>query len=367
MRTTAAICHEAEGKFRLEPVELDAPRATEVLVRMTASGMCHTDLSVRAGLIPFPLPGILGHEGAGVVEEAGSAVTTVEPGDQVVLVSPSCGHCDLCQTGHPSLCSRSGALRWSGGRPDGSHVASAGGVGIAARFLGQSAFAGHALVDERTVVKIDDRVPAATLAPFGCGVITGAGAILNVLRPLPGASVVVLGAGAVGLSAVMAAALTPASRIIAVDIVAQRLALARELGASDVIDGTAGTGLATAIRELTRGAGADIIVETTGNTGVLEQGLAALAKSGTLGLIGAGLADAAIQLRIVPFLSAAQTIRGIIMGDGTPVFLRTLLDQHRQGRFPVDKLVRTYPFRDIEEAAMDSHAGETIKPVLTFG
>lgn len=366
MHTTAAICYGPDSNFKIEPVELATPRATEVLVRLRATGLCHTDLSVREGLIPFPTPCVLGHEGAGVVEQIGPDVTVVAPGDHVVLTSPSCGQCPQCYGGHPALCNQGPQLRWSGVRADGSHVVTQNGTGIAARFLGQSTFAGHTLVEERTVVKIDDDVPPSTLAPFGCGVITGAGAILRVLRPEPGSTVVVLGGGAVGLSAVMAAALLPVSRIIVADLVPSRLALARDLGAGETIHSTDTAELSSIIRDLTGGHGADTIVDTTGNTKVLEQAFGALAQRGTLGLIGAGRADSVVGLPLMPFLSAAQSVRAILMGDGTPPFLRTLVDHHRHGRFPVDKLVRTYPFLDIEEAAADAHSGATVKPVLTF-
>lgn len=366
MQTTAAICCGPGRKFELETVELDEPRDTEVLVRLTATGLCHTDISVREGKIPFPAPAVLGHEGAGVVEAVGPGVTMVHPGDRVLMMSPSCGQCRPCHLGHPALCEVP-ELRWAGVRADGSHIITRDGAGVSARFLGQSSFSRHALVEERTVLAVVDEVPATTLAPFGCAVVTGAGTILNVLRPQFGESVVVLGAGAVGLSAVMAAALTPASQIVAVDVVPERLALAAEVGATDTVNATDAPDLVSAIKDLTGGRGADKIVESTGNVAVLAQGLAALGRGGTLGLVGASGAEATVALPVIDVISGARGVRGAVMGDGSAPFLRTLIGYHLRGRLPIDRLVRTYAFEDIELAVADSVSGATVKAVLTFG
>ncbi|MCG2621295.1 NAD(P)-dependent alcohol dehydrogenase [Arthrobacter sp. I2-34] len=364
MLTTAAVCHAPHQSFKFEDIELAEPQGTEVLVRITASGICHTDISVQQGKIPFSLPGVVGHEGAGIVEAVGRGVTSVRPGDKVLLISPSCGGCGPCTTGHPALCEKP-ALRWSGVRNDGSPVATLQGQALGMRFLGQSSFSTHALVEERTVLAAPEDIPAETLAPFGCGVVTGAGAVLNVLQPRSNQSVVVLGAGAVGLSAVIAAALTPATKVIAVDMVPERLALARELGATDTINGAETGDLTAAIKEAA-GGGADHIVETTANIKVLEAALAALSRGGSMGLVGAPGGGEAATLPVVPFISGAKNLRGVVMGDGTPAFLQALMELYRQGRFPVDKLIRTYPFEQIEQAMADASSGKVIKPVLTF-
>ncbi len=365
MKATAAVCEAAGRPLRFREVEVAEPRATEVLVRVTASGICHTDISIMQGKIPFGLPGVVGHEGAGVVESVGSGVTTVRPGDKVLLVSPSCGLCQPCLTGHPALCAVP-ALRWGGRRLDGTAVLTMDGEPVAARFLGQSSFSTYALVEERTVLKAPGDLADDVLAPFGCGVVTGAGAVLNVLKPQPNQSVVVLGAGAVGMSAIMAATLTPAARLIAVDMVPERLALAEELGATDTINGAETDDLTAAIKDAT-GGGANVIVETTASTKVLRSALPALARGGAMGLIGAPAASEQVSLPVVQLIMGAMRIEGIVMGDGTAPFLQALMRLHRDGRFPVDRLVRTYPFDRIEQAMADAESGKVIKPVLTFG
>lgn len=364
MKATAAVCEAPNQPLQFREVEVAEPRATEVLVRVTATGICHTDISIIQGKIPFGMPGVVGHEGAGVVEAVGSGVTSVRPGDKVLLISPSCGLCQPCLTGHPALCSVT-ALRWGGGRVDGSPVLTMDGKPVSARFLGQSSFSTYALVEERTVLKAPDDISDVVLAPFGCGVVTGAGGVLNVLKPQPNQSVVVLGAGAVGLSAIMATVLTPAARLIAVDVVPERLALARELGATDTINGTETDDLTAAIKDVT-GGGANVIVETTGNTKVLQSGLSALARGGVMGLIGAPPAGEQVSLPVVQMIMGAMRLEGIVMGDGTAPFLQALMQLHRDGKFPVDRLVQTYPFEQIEKAMADAESGKVIKPVLTF-
>ncbi|WP_433376322.1 NAD(P)-dependent alcohol dehydrogenase [Streptosporangium sp. CA-115845] len=365
MKATAVVCEAPSRPLRVCEVEVAEPRPTEVLVRVTATGICHTDISIIQGKIPFGMPGVVGHEGAGVVEEVGSGVTTVRPGDKVLLISPSCGHCRPCLIGHPALCEVP-ALRWGGGRLDGSPVLTMDGKPVASRFLGQSSFSTYALVEERTVLKAPDDISDEILAPFGCGVVTGAGGVLNVLKPQSNQSVVVLGAGAVGMSAIMAAALTPAARLIAVDVVPERLALARELGATDTINGAETDDLTAAIKDAT-GGGAHVIVETTASTKVLRSALPALARGGVMGLIGAPAATEQVSLPVVQLIMGAMRIEGIVMGDGTPPFLQALMQLHRDGKFPVDRLVQTYPFDRIEQAMADAESGKVIKPVLTFG
>lgn len=235
--TRAAVVESGGAPFTLTAVELAEPGPHEVLVRVVATGLCHTDLGAASGGLPFPLPGVLGHEGAGVVEEVGSAVTGVVPGDHVVLSFTSCGDCRNCRGGHPAYCATWLPLNLIGGRrADGSSTISRDGEPLGGHFFGQSSFAERALVDERSLVKVDPDVPLESIAPLGCGVQTGVGAVWNVLKPRLGDTIVVLGAGAVGLSAVMAAALTPATRIIAVDRVAERLSLAEELGATHTVN-----------------------------------------------------------------------------------------------------------------------------------
>ncbi|HZU56988.1 MAG TPA: NAD(P)-dependent alcohol dehydrogenase [Actinocrinis sp.] len=369
--TTAALVETAGAPFSLAEVELDDPRPDEVVVRVTAAGICHTDLGVAAGALPFPLPGVLGHEGAGIVEAVGSAVTRVRPGDQVLLSFTSCGRCANCRDGHPAYC-----LAWlplnllGGARADGSATVRKDGAALGSHFFGQSSFARLAVVDERSLVRVPEGAPLDLLAPLGCGVQTGFGAVVNVLRPRPGATIVVTGAGAVGLSAVMAARLTPATRIIAVDRVPDRLELAVQLGATDTLDtsslGSGSAGLAAALADLTGGHGADGVIETTGNALVLGEAINALAVRGCAVVVGAPAFGTQVPVD-VNFLLPGRTVTGLTLGDSeTETLLPTLVDLVAAGRLPVERLVRHYKFEDINTAVADMVAGTAVKPVLTF-
>ncbi|MEU9243546.1 NAD(P)-dependent alcohol dehydrogenase [Streptomyces sp. NPDC048385] len=364
--TRAAVVESGGAPFTLSDVELDAPGPYEALVGMVATGLCHTDLSVASGGLPFPLPGVLGHEGAGVVEAVGSAVTGVAPGDHVVLSFTSCGTCRNCHGGHPAYCTTWLPLNLIGGRrADGTATVSRDGKPLGGHFFGQSSFAERALVAERSLVKVDPDVPLESIAPLGCGVQTGVGAVWNVLEPAAGSTVVVLGAGAVGLSAVMAAALTPATTIIAVDRLAGRLELAREVGATHTVDATR-EDVPEAVRRLTRGAGADGVVETTGNVGVLRQGVDALAARGTLVVVGAPPFGTEVPLDVNGLL-AGKRIVGLTLGDAeTQAFIPALVRLVREGRLPLHRLISTYPFAEIDRAVRDMSTGRAVKPVLVF-
>ncbi|ONI84832.1 alcohol dehydrogenase [Saccharothrix sp. ALI-22-I] len=364
--TTAAIVESGGAPFTLTQIELDEPRAGEVVVRMVAAGLCHTDLGVASGGLPFPLPGVLGHEGAGVVEHVGPGVTEVVPGDHVILSFTSCGHCRNCRDGHPAYCGSWLPLNLLGGtRADGSATITRDGTPVGGHFFGQSSFSKLAIVDERSLIKVDPEIPLESLAPLGCGVQTGAGAVWHVLQPRPGSTVVVLGAGAVGLSAVMAATLTPATTIIAVDKVGERLDLALELGATHVVDGGSAD-IAEAIAEITGGAGADGIVETTGSTAVLRKGADALAARGTLVIVGAPPFGSEVGLDVNAMLGGKKVV-GLTLGDGeTRAFIPALVELVRTGRMPIGKLINHYAFEDISSAVRDMSSGKTVKPVLTF-
>ncbi len=367
MTPSKALVVESGGApFTVAEVELDEPRPNEALVRIVAAGLCHTDLGVASGGLPFPLPGVLGHEGAGVVEQVGSAVTGIEPGDQVLLSFTSCGRCANCRAGHPAYCATWLPLNLIGGtRADGSHTITRDGAPIGGHFFGQSSFGQLALVDGRSMVKVAPDVPLELMAPLGCGVQTGAGAVWNVLAPPPGATLAVLGTGAVGLSAVMAAALTPAVRIIAVDRVPERLALARELGATDTVDAST-EDVAEALLAITDGVGVDGIVETTGNTAVLRKGADALAPRGTLVIVGAPPFGSEVALDVNAMIPGRKVV-GLTLGDSeTQSFIPALVDLVRTGRLPIDRLISQYKFEDVAQAVDDVAAGTAIKPVLLF-
>ena len=364
--TRAAVVESGGAPFTLSDVTLDDPGPHEAVVRLAATGLCHTDLGVASGGLPFPLPGVLGHEGAGIVEAVGPAVTGVAPGDHVVLSFTSCGDCRNCDGGHPAYCATWLPLNLLGGRrADGSSTLSRDGEPLGGHFFGQSSFAERALVDERSLVKVDPDVPLESVAPLGCGVQTGVGAVWNVLKPVTGSTMVVLGAGAVGLSAVMAAALTPATTIVAVDRVGERLTLAKELGATHAVD-AAEEDLGEALARITGGRGADGVVETTGNVGVLRQGVDALAARGTVVVVGAPPFGSEVSLDVNGLLGGKQVV-GLTLGDAeTQSFIPALVRLVKEGRLPLHRLISTYPFADIDQAVRDMGAGKAIKPVLTF-
>jgi aryl-alcohol dehydrogenase len=365
MKIQAAIAWEAGAPLSIEEVELDEPRADEILVRVEAVGVCHTDDKARHAKLPVVFPVILGHEGSGTVERAGADVTKVRPGDRVLFTPDYCGHCPTCLAGQTPYCDNVIAVTFTGTRPDGSPRAHRGGTPVRASFFGQSSFATHSLVTERNIVPVPDDAPLGYLAGLTCGMQTGAGAILNAMPTGPGRSVAVFGTGAVGLAAVMAAAASGADEIVAVDRVARRLRLAAGLGATHVID-TTGADLADVSAEIVKatGGGADVALDTTTSPAVIRAAVRSLAPLGTCGFVsGSGeivLAPTDLQLK-------GRSLRGLMGGHIAPgIFLPRLLALHERGRFPFDRLVRNYPFAQVNTAIKDSLAGAVIKPVLTF-
>src|ERR1700722_11470999 len=329
------------------------------------AGICHPDIAAQHGPLPSPLPGILGHEGSGTVVEVGADVTSIAVGDDVAISFNSCGACPTCSKGQPAYCHNFLEYNFGGVRSDGSSGLASAGTKLGANFFGQSSLATHALAHERNVVKLPTGAPVELVGPLGCGIQTGAGAVFNSLDVQPGSTVVIAGAGAVGLSAVMAAVVRNAASIIAVDLHESRRTLATELGATNVVDPQAGP-LADQIREIAP-AGADYAIDTTAVTPVVEQLLSCLAARGMLGLIGVPAHPAApfsIGLFQPPLLGL--TIRGIVEGDADPkTFIPYLLELHRQGKFPFDKLITTMPFAQINEAVAAQLRGEVLKVVLT--
>ena len=360
----AAVARTPRGPFTIEEVSLEDPREGEILVRLTATGVCHTDLIARDQLYPVPQPIVLGHEGAGVVEKVGPGVGHVEPGDHVVLSFLSCGGCATCQAGAPAYCVNLFELCFGGSRCDGSSaICDAQGKPLHGHFFGQSSFSTLAIAKARNAVKVRPDVPLALLGPLGCGVQTGAGAILNALRPTVGQSLAVFGAGAVGLSAVMAARLVDASPIVAVDVNPARLALARELGA-DVIINAAQTDVVMQVRAATDG-GADFTLEASGLPRVLHQAIDSLGQRGTCGIVGAPAFGSECSFDITELIVGGKTIRGIVEGDSVPeVFIPQMIDLYLDGRFPIDRLVTTYRLDEINRAVADVERGIVVKPVI---
>lgn len=363
MQITAAVARAIGQPFSLETVSLEDPRADEVLVRLVATGICHTDISMRDHKIyPIPHPVVLGHEGAGVVERIGSAVTKVKVGDHVVLNGNSCGHCPSCVDGMPVYCYEFNQLNFSGSRPDGSSPLSQDGA-LIHYFQAQSTFATHSITRERCVVPVSKEAPLELLGPLGCGVMTGSGAVINSMAVGVGHSIAVFGTGSVGLSAIMAAKLVGAGIIIAIDLVPSRLALARELGATHTVNPSQ-TSTVEAIKSIT-GAGVDFTLDTTANMKVLRQAMDVLAPRGTCGFVGGAPAGAAVTIDVEQIMVGGRTIRGIIEGDSDPnVFLPKLIELHMLGRFPFDKLVKFYRFDEINRAVDEALSGSAIKPIL---
>jgi aryl-alcohol dehydrogenase len=333
-----------------------------VLVRIVSAGVCGTDRGCIHGLEPYPTPGVLGHEGAGIVEAIGRDVTLVKPGDRVMIGFPYCGVCRSCRAGEPRYCERGKELSFSGFRLDGSGGMSRNGEKLAGRFFQQSSWATYAIALERQLAKVPEGLELDYAGPYGCSISTGAGTILNILRPGPGTSIAIFGAGNVGLAAVMAARLTGATRIIAIDRVAERLALARSLGATDTLEHGADT--VAHLKELTHGH-LDYTVEATNGSNLVGEAITALGILGTCAMVGGAKMTATVSMSHPDVLMHGKKIVGVMGGGGqTPHFLVSLMELQRDGRFPLDRLVRFYPFEEVNQAIDDSDAGSTIKPVL---
>ncbi len=362
MKIKAAVVRQKGGPFQIEEVDLDRPRDDEVLVRIAGTGLCHTDLAAREGQLPTPFPIVLGHEGAGVVEQVGSRVRKVKPGDHVVLSYVACGTCSSCRKGDETLCLNNFACNFGSARYDGSVTISKGGEPVHGTFFGQSSFASHALAFERNTVLVPEDVPIELLGPLKCGVQTGAGGVLNALRPKPGASLAVFGTGGVGMSAILAARVAACTTIIAVDLKEQRLDAARELGATHVVNPTQSDPV-EAIRDIT-GGGVEYIIETTGRGKVIRQAVDALAVGGKCGLIGLASPDEEASLPVGPML-LGRTVFGILEGSAiSDVFIPTMIALYKQGRFPFDRMISFYGLDEINRAAADAESGRALKAVL---
>jgi aryl-alcohol dehydrogenase len=363
---TAAVFERLRSPFALADVEVDdALRPGEALVRIVASGVCHTDALARDGDFPFPAPGVVGHEGAGVVLEVGAGVTNVTPGQQVVIGWPFCGACRNCHDGQPRYCLSLGPLVAGGSRPDGSTtLRRSSGERLHSHFFGQSSFASFSVCSASSLVPTGGHAPVTLLGPLSCGIATGAGAILNVLRPPAGSSVVIYGAGAVGLAAVMACRLTAATTIIAVDRVPSRLRLARELGATETINVSGpATDPVASVHEICDGP-ADFALDCTGIVAVLRQAADSVGMRGTVALIGGAPAGAAFSLDHLSTLWGKKVV-GILGGEGrSEVLIGSLIKLNAQGRFPYERLIKTFPLEEVNEALEASRSGEVVKPVL---
>ena len=355
----AALLSAPDAPFEMCSAELADPRPDEVVVRIAACGVCHTDAEARTLV---PTPSVLGHEGAGIVELVGSEVRGFRAGDRVVMSYPSCGRCERCSKGRPFHCESGIDLSFGGHRADGSMPITLDGNPLASAFFQQSAFADYALVPSRSLVRIHDDIdaPWSILAALPCGILTGAGAVLEAFGVGPADSIAVFGAGAVGLAAVMAASMVGVSHIIAVDVAADRLALALELGAHQTLDANEGS-VAARIREATP-SGVRYALDTAGRGDTWRDAVESLGIGGQFGIV---TEIPAFPFRPEELFLKAGSLRSILLGEAVPsVLIPKLLEWRAAGRFPVDRLVTAFPFERINDAFASSAAGQAIKPVL---
>jgi len=363
MQIRAAVVRQPGGPFLQESLTLDAPLADEVLVKIVATGLCHSDITGMHFHFPPPPPVVLGHEGAGIVERVGANVTHVAPGDHVVLSFNSCGECANCKAGHVAYCDNFFVRNLNGRRPDGSDTLRAASGPVGGSFFGQSSFATYALAHKRNTVKVRKDAPLEMLGPLGCGIQTGAGAVLNVLKPQKGSSFALFGCGGVGLAALMGAKIAGCDPIVAVDKVASRLELAKKLGATHVIDASR----EDPVERLTGMGGMQYVVEAAGIPAVIAQAIKAVRSHGVCAILGVPKPDATLTVNILQTFSG-RTVMGIIEGDADPhVFIPYLVDKFIAGELPLDLLVKFYPFEDINKAVADSESGVTVKPILRMG
>ena len=359
----AAVATSPTEPFTLRNIEMLEPRDDEVRVRVVAAGICHSDVAVKEQWVTLPLPMVLGHEGAGVVEEVGRGVSHVQVGDHVVLSSDSCGVCRRCHSGLPSYCEQFIERNLTGCRLDGSSPFSSDGELLRGRFCGQSSFATEVVAPARGVVKVPEDLPLELMGPLGCGLTTGVGTVVNALRPSPGSSIAIFGVGTVGLSAVMGARLAGCERIIAIDLKPSRLAMAKSLGATSCIN-AADADPVEAVLGIT-GDGADFSVECSGVPEAVTQAVACLARPGWSAQVGATPAASQIPMDM-DHIGLGRGIKGVVMGDASvQTFVPYLAALYSEGRLPYDRFVRFYNFADINEAVHDSAGtGEVIKPIL---
>lgn len=361
MKIRAAIVHEKNGPFQFEEVDLAEPNQDELLVKVKACGICHTDEFGRTEA-PVPFPIVLGHEGAGVVEKVGSNIKEFAVGDHVAFSYAYCDHCTSCMGGEPNYCETFNEINFGGVAGDGTTKLSQNGKPVY-MFFGQSAFATHAVINRKSAVKVDKDVDLSFVAPLGCGIQTGAGSVINTIKPRVSSSIAVFGCGTVGMSAIMAANVLRCQTIIAVGGNKESLKLAKELGATHTINRKEVADIPAAIAKIT-GKGAHYAIDTSGHGPLIETAIKSTRFHGEiLTLAPTGVIEKFdIGLEV---LMNMRSIKGTCEGDSiAKVFIPELIALYKQGLFPIDKLVTTYDFKEIDKAFADSHAGKVLKPVL---
>ncbi len=360
----AAVVNGVNEDYKIETVYLDEPRSNEVLVKMVASGICHSDEAFRLGDADYGLPAIFGHEGAGIVEQVGDAVKSVKVGDHVVLSYAFCGHCNSCLHGKPATCDEWAVLNVSGRRKNGDPIFYKEDKKTPiSTLLGQSSFATHTVVDENNVIKIDKSVDLTIAGPLGCGFLTGSGTVFNGFKPKVNSTMTVFGTGTVGLAGIMAAKIAGCSTIISIDIHDHRLETAKKLGATHTINSKNVDALEE-VRKITNGLGTNYVMDTTGISSVMKTAFDATAQGG----VYAPVAVSSNELTFVPFgelVVSTKSIIGVLMGDAVPqVSIPQMIDFYKQGRFDFTSVIKKFDFEDINEAANASNSGEVIKPII---
>lgn len=360
---TAAVVREPGGPFRLEELVLAGPGPGEVLVRVSSSGICGTDLEFSTMM---NMPIVLGHEGAGTVEALGSGVTDLAVGDKVTMTFARCDNCGPCRSGAPAYCANFWTYNFIGSRPDGTSALSTSGsspLQVGGHFLGQSSFATRVVARRTSVVRVPDDTDLHIVGPFGCGFQTGAGAVMNVLKPQADSTIAVFGVGGVGAAAVMAAAIEGCGVIVAVDVSDAKLEQAKSFGATHTVRSDS-PDLMASLNEIAPG-GFDFAIDATGRADVLRNAVSALAPLGRCGVVGVGPSpEMSFEWRSI---LAGRTVTGITAGNSVPeTFLPQLLELHRDGLFPVDKLLSTFAFADIDKALDAVRQGTVGKAVLVM-
>ncbi|HEX9647480.1 MAG TPA: zinc-dependent alcohol dehydrogenase family protein [Alphaproteobacteria bacterium] len=374
MKIKAAVLYEmgqpepyAQSRpVQIEELDLDGPGAGEVLVKVAAAGLCHSDLSVINGARPRPLPMVLGHEASGVVAEVGAGVADLKPGDHVVFVFvPSCGHCVPCAEGRPALCEPGAAANAAGTLLAGGRRLHKGAAALNHQ-VGVSCFAEYATVSRRSLVKVDRELGLEEAALFGCAVITGVGAVVNTARLRPGASVAVVGLGGVGLNALLGARMAGARRIVAIDLLDDKLALARQLGANDTFNAAADD-VVEAVRAAT-GGGADYAFEMVGNVKAMELAYRITRRGGETVSSGLSHPDHSFSVQHVNLVGEERTIKGSYLGSCVPQRdIPNYIALYQQGRLPVDRLMSERVGLDEVNEAFDRLAsGHTVRQLIVF-
>jgi NDMA-dependent alcohol dehydrogenase len=362
----AAVLYELKTPLKVEDVDLEKPKTGEVLVKIAANGVCHSDYSVIHGVLRSPLPVVIGHEGAGIVQEIGPGVSLVKPGDHVVLsFAPYCGHCYYCSLGRPVLCDNMRITMGKGTLLDGTTRLKKNGKDIH-HMAGLSSFAELAVVAETACIKIADNVPLEKACLVGCGVMTGVGAAINTAKVEPGTSAVIVGCGGVGLNVIQGCALAGAGTIIAVDLLDNKLEYARQFGATHTINPSRQE-LVKTVRSLTAGRGADYAFEVIGLSKTIEQAYACARQGGTTIIVGAPSREDMVTLPAASFLTE-KVLRGSLYGSTRPrIDMPKLIDLYMNKKLKIDELItRTYSLAEINEAMAALEKGEVARSVVVM-